>query len=75
MYVDKYLVMDARRVHLGTPHCRNEQFELVVFPSSTYIAMKNARGCFIGFNDNGTMIPPCRLTAQDPQTRLLLTML
>ena len=74
-YIDKYIVMDKRHVYLGTPHCRNEQFEIVVFQYSTHIALKNARGCFIGFNENGTLLPPCTLTSQDPQTRLFIAIL
>ena len=59
-------------VHLAYPHSYDEKFEIVTFKHSVHIALKNDKGCFIGFDQTGKLLPACTLTSEHPHTRLFL---
>jgi len=76
LYKDQYLVMNKHQnhVYLASPHNFNEKFEIVTFKYSAHVALKDDRGCFIGFDQTGKLVPPCTLTSKHPHTRLFLKM-
>lgn len=75
-FKDQYLVMDKEKDHiyLGFPRNHDEQFEIVIFPYSMYIALKDSRGCFMGFDRSGRQVSSCALSPSHPQTKLFLKM-
>lgn len=60
------------RLRLATPQNKNEEFEVVYLKSHIYIALKDSRGCFVGFDRDGEQVDPCSLSSSDPRTRLYL---
>lgn len=74
----RYLVSDERRnkLRLAVPQrdLGNHLFEIILHPRSPiYIALKDYRGCYVGFKINGGLVSePCELTLSDPETHILL---
>ncbi len=69
----RYLVMDSRKgkLRLGIPKDGNQHFGVVLTPSPIYIALRDNRGCYVGFNSTGDRLP-CGLQLRDPQDLLFL---
>lgn len=60
------------RLRLAYPRDGNEDFELVLTENPIYIALRDSRGCYIGFNSQGEPVEPCTLDLQSDQVRLHL---
>lgn len=56
---------------MAHPREGNERFEVVVVDPIT-IALRDGRGCYAAFDQNGELVPPCNVTMEDYRTHLIL---
>lgn len=66
--------MDKRRnkVRLACPQDNNQVFEIEETNDPSYVALKDSRGCYMGFNSSGRLEEPCGLTRYSYQVPIHL---
>ena len=52
----------------------HEVFEVVITRSPIHIALRDRRGCYIGFDEDGELVKPCSLSSLDLEAWLSLSL-